>query len=538
MSAKKASASGNFAETQERLKALQDIVVEMMSHKELCATLKFIVNKAMKLLMADAASLYIKSTEGESLTFEVAVNQSVASVFEKTSVPISDSGIANYVFKNRVALNIGDVRKITSAEYRFNDSFDRNFGYHTKSVLTLPLISTKGKALGVIQVINRKNNASEKWPLKDNKLLEAMPDFTEEDAALLESFSGIASAAIENNLLYEEIEKLLEGFVKASVHAIESRDPTTSGHSERVAALTVNLAENASRSQDHGLKELHYNNQQIAEIRYASLLHDFGKIAVKESTLLKEEKLTPQQKHEIMHRFKDFRHATEKEVLYSYVEKLLQEKRSPNDIEWQRIKEEINAFGMQMQDAWLLVEELNRPTVLNHDQTEKLKQISHMHCKDCAGNLQPLLKEDEISRLSILRGSLTLDERKEIESHVAHTVEFLKKIPWTQRFNDLVNIAGAHHEKLNGKGYPYSLQAEKIPDQARMMTICDIFDALVASDRPYKKAIPLEKALEILEMQVKAQELDARFFKVFVEAKSWESPNFLAHMKNKIKKAA
>jgi len=538
MSAKKASTSGNFAETQERLKALQDIVVEMMSHKELCGTLKFIVNKAMKLLMADAASLYIKNSEGESLTFEVAVNQSVASVFEKTSVPISDNGIANYVFKNRVSLNIGDVRKIKSNEYRFNDSFDRNFGYHTKSVLTLPLISTKGKALGVIQVINRKNNAAEKWPLKDQKLLSEMPDFTEEDAALLESFSKIASASIENNLLYGEIEKLLEGFVKASVHAIESRDPTTSGHSERVAALTVTLAENSSRSQDDGLKEIQYNNQQIAEIRYASLLHDFGKIAVKESTLLKEEKLTPHQKHEIMHRFKDFRHATEKDVLYTYVENLLKEQRAPNDIEWRRIKEEINSFGLQMQDAWLLVEELNRPTVLNHDQTEKLKQISHMHCKDCEGKSQPLLKEDEITRLSILRGSLTQDERVEIESHVAHTVEFLKKIPWTQRFNDLVSIAGAHHEKLNGKGYPHSLHAEKIPNQARMMTICDIFDALVASDRPYKKALPLEKALDILEMQVKANELDARFFKVFVEAKSWESPGFLAHMKNKIRKAA
>lgn len=538
MSAKKASSSGNIVETQERLKALQDIVVEMMSHKELCDTLKFIVNKAMKLLMADAASLYIKSSEGESLTFEVAVNQSVVAIFEKTSVPISDNGIANYVFKNRTPLNIGDVRKINSTEYRFNDSFDRNFGYRTKSVLTLPLISTKGNALGVIQVINRKNNASEKWPLKDQKALDAMPNFTQEDAALLESFSGIASAAIENNLLYGEIEKLLEGFVKASVHAIESRDPTTSGHSERVAALTVNLAENSSRSQDAGVKELHYNNQQIAEIRYASLLHDFGKIAVKESTLLKEEKLTPQQKYEIMHRFKNFRHATEKEVLYTYVEKLLKEQRAPNDVEWKRIKDEINSFGLKMEEAWTLVEDLNRPTILNLDQTEKLKEISHMHCKDCAGNLQPLLKEDEISRLSILRGSLTQDERKEIESHVAHTVEFLKKIPWTQRFNGLVQIAGAHHEKLNGKGYPHSLHAEKIPDQARMMTICDIFDALVASDRPYKKALPLEKALEILEMQVKAQELDARFFKVFVEAKSWESPSFLAHMKNKIKKAA
>ncbi|MEZ4815021.1 MAG: HD domain-containing phosphohydrolase [Bdellovibrionota bacterium] len=523
---------------KKRLQALQDIVVEMMSHKELNETLNFIVSKAVKLLTADAASLYLKSPNEETLTFEVAINQSVPVVFEKTSIPISDKGIANYVFKSAEPLNIQDVQKATDNKFIFNDSFDRNFGYTTKSILAYPLVSSKGKVLGVIQVINRKSSLEQPWPLKDKSKVEAMPAFTAEDASLLKSFSGIASAAIENSRLYSEIENLLEGFVKASVHAIESRDPTTSGHSERVAALTVNLAENCTRSQDDGLKELQYNSQQIAEIRYASLLHDFGKIAVKESTLLKQEKLSPHQKSEIMYRFKDFKHSAEKEVLYTYIEKLVKESRSPNDIEWMKVRKEIEDFGLKMHEAWLLVEELNRPTVLNDDQSARLKEISHMHCKNCEGHTVPLLKEDEISRLNIIRGSLTADERKEIESHVSHTVQFLKRIPWTQKFSNLVEIAGAHHEKLNGKGYPNALSFDGIPDQAKMMTICDIFDALVANDRPYKKALPLEKALDILEMHVKANEIDRRFYKVFIEGKSWETPSFLAHMKSDLRKIA
>lgn len=524
--------------TEERLNALQDIVVEMMSHKELNETLKFIVSKAMKLLTADAASLYIKNPHEETLTFEIAVNQSMPLNIEKARIPINDKGIANYVFRNVKALNIPDVRNIQTDEYTFNPSFDLNYAYTTKSVLTIPLISTKGKALGVIQVVNRKYDFNDAWPSHDHKKIELMPSFSYEDEDILESFSKVASAAIENNYLYEEIEQLLEGFVKASVHAIESRDPTTSGHSERVAALTVTLAENCTRSQDEGLKEIQYNSQQIAELRYASLLHDFGKIAVKESTLLKEEKLSPIQKLQIMYRFKDFRFAAEREVLHAYIETLLYEKRKPNDVEWHKIKKQINAFGRQMEEAWQLVEELNRPTVLNEDQTKKLKQISHLHCKDCEGHQKPLLEADEIARLSILRGSLTEVERKEIESHVSHTVQFLKRIPWTQRFGNLVNIAGAHHEKLNGRGYPNALKEEAIPNQARMMTICDIFDALVASDRPYKKAVPLEKALDILEMHVKVGELDPRFYKVFVESKCWLAPGFEAFMKNKIKKVA
>ena len=526
---KKKAATRAEDDIRERLKALQKIAAELITRKDLKEALKTIVNKAAELLHADAASLYLKNNNENTLTFEIAMNSSIDIPIVKRSIPISDKGIANYVFKSGQAVNIPDVSKIPhDAEYSFDNSFDKKFHYHTRSILAYPLKSSKGVLLGVIQIINRKNSFQQKWPLNDEKSLKKMPGFTDEDSLLLESFTGVASSAIENSFLYQEIENLFEGFVKASVHAIESRDPTTSGHSERVAALTVDLANNSAL----------FNEQGIAEIRYASLLHDFGKIAVKETTLLKEEKLLPLQKLAIQSRFKEFKNATEISVMREFIERLIEEGRAPNELEWHRLQKEISDFGLSIEDAWNVVQELNLPTVLNQDRTDKLKRISHVHCKDCEGNLKPLLEKDEIYNLSILKGSLTNEERLEIESHVVHTVEFLKKIPWAKKFSQVTTIASAHHEKLNGKGYPKALRAEEIPVQSRMMTICDIFDALVASDRPYKKALPLEKALDILSQEVKDGSLDANLFKIFLDGKSWECKGFTSLVKSSIKKAA
>ncbi len=518
------------SEIKQRLQALQEIAVELMSPRELHETLSLIVKKATSLLVADAASLYIKERESDFFVFEVAVNNSICFPFEKKSIPISDKGLASYVFKTGKVLNLVDVAKIPKdSDYQFDGSFDRRFDYKTRSILTFPLRSSKGEILGVIQVINRKNNREETWPSRDQSALEQMPFFTDEDAALLASFAGIASSALENSMLYKDIENLFEGFVRASVHAIESRDPSTRGHSERVAALTVDLAEKTSRSEDSGIRHIHFGEDQISEIRYAALLHDFGKIGVREATLLKEEKLNPLQKLAIRSRFNEFKHVAEIQVLRGYIERLIKEGRLANELEFARLEKEVQEFGMKIEEAWALVQELNVPSILSQDKTDRLNRMTHTHCTDCEGVHRPMLAQDELFSLSIKRGSLNDQERLEIESHVVHTVEFLKKIPWTQKFARVPEIAGAHHERLTGRGYPNASPEKEIPDQARIMAIADIFDALVASDRPYKPSLPTTRALEILEMQVKSGDLDGRFFKVFVEGKVWETPGFVLH---------
>jgi HD-GYP domain-containing protein (c-di-GMP phosphodiesterase class II) len=519
--------SNDNRELRERLKVLQEISVELMTARHLHETLSLIVNKAVDLLLCDAGSLYLTASE-DSLSFEVAVNRSIKFDFERSTLPLSSPALASYAYKTGEPLLIPDVYEIqAAAPYQFDERFDKSLGYRTKSVLIQPLRSSKGSTLGVLQLINRKSKKNQTWPSTDERAIARMPEFTEDDARLLQSFAGVASASIENAQLNKDIESLFEGFVTAAVHAIETRDFATRGHSERVAALTVDLAEKVSRSDDSELRHIHFNEGQLAEIRYASLLHDFGKIGVREATLLKEEKLSPLQKLQIRSRFNEFKNAAEINVLRDYLGRLMREGRAPQSLEWERCEQQIREFGLQVEEYWDLVLDLNKPTILDADRSEKLKHLASAECEGCGGEHKKLLESSEVFSLNIRKGSLTEEERREIESHVTYTYKFLSRIPWTGALSRVPDIAFAHHERLNGRGYPRGLSAEKIPDQARIMAVCDIFDALAANDRPYKPAVPVPKALAILEMQAKAGDIDSRFLKAFIEGRVYENPRFV-----------
>jgi hypothetical protein len=175
----------------------------------------------------------------------------------------------------------------------------------------------------------------------------------------------------------------------------------------------------------------------------------------------------------------------------------------------------------ELDDLMAFINKVNQPTVLEEGGFERLKDIMNMNFFDARGNSRPVLMADEMSALSIARGSLTREEFSEIQSHVTHTYEFLRKIPWGKKLANIPQIAAMHHEKLDGSGYPTAARYKEIPIQTRMMTIADIFDALTASDRPYKKAVPVPRALEILEMDVKGNKIDPDLFKLFVESQAY-----------------
>jgi HD-GYP domain-containing protein (c-di-GMP phosphodiesterase class II) len=512
----------------ERLQALQDISVGLIEAGASTHLLRDILEKSLNLLNCDAGSLYLKKDDAH-LMFEVSVNRTLDFEFEKATIPITPHGLASYVFRSGETLKIDDVKVLTGREpFHFDPSFDLRTGYVTRSVLVQPLKSSKGEMLGVIQVINKKNEAGEAWPSSDAKKIAEMPVFIDEDARLLESFAAVASSSIENAQLYRSIEALFEGFVIASVEAIEKRDPTTRGHSDRVALLTVDLAQTVSLSNLTDLKDIKFSTVQIAEIRYAALLHDFGKIGVSESVLNKEEKLTSMQKLSVMSRFTEFKQSAEIKFLRELLSDLTREQRAPSALEIKRIEKRIREFGSKIDDCWHTLLELNKPTILNEDKSMALKNLEHIHCENCQGELKPLLQKDEISSLRILKGTLSDAERLEIESHVSLTYEFLRRIPWTKELSMIPELAFGHHEYLDGSGYPRKISGGNIPIQTRMMTICDIYDALVANDRPYKPALPLERALSILEMEARTGRLDTRFLKAFIEAKIWQNKEFLA----------
>ena len=322
--------------------------------------------------------------------------------------------------------------------------------------------------------------------------------------------------------MYASIQRLFEGFVKASVAAIEARDPTTSGHSSRVANLTVALAETVDRIDSGPYAGVRFTREQMKEIRYASLLHDFGKVGVREEVLVKAKKLYPAQLDLVRQRFHFAQRTLQSESLTARLDFLLKHGRDEYLARLHDFEVHLASQIAELDAWWKFVLDSDLPTVLPEGNFDRLQEIANHEIPGINGEPLKLLTEGEVRLLSIRKGSLDDTERVQIESHVIHTFHFLSQIPWTKEISSIPQIARGHHEMLNGHGYPRGLAAPGIPVQTRMMTISDIFDALAASDRPYKKAVTQDHALDILKISVQDGELDPDLFYLFLEAKVYE----------------
>ena len=506
------------------VKALEQVSIALTMERDHERLLSLILEKARFLSRADAGSLYlIEQPKGEGaepkLRFVLAQNDSIPISFEEKVMPLSEKSISGFVALYGETLRIEDAYRLPEgAPYSHNRKYDEEIGYRAKSMLVLPMKNSRGETIGVLQLINRKKmretvlaprNVDENVLTFDNRILE-----------LMRSFSSMAAVAMENNALIKSIENLFEGFVQASVHAVEQRDPTTSGHSQRVSILTLSLAETADRADFDPFRDVRFSENDMREIRYASILHDFGKIGVRENVLVKAKKLYPSQYDEIMMKLEIARLSKEREFLMEQLG--LFEKGAATEENIGMLKEHLLDHIREMDGIEAIVKRTNEPTVLPEGDFRFLQDLAKVTFRTTKGETLPLLTADEIKILSIPKGTLTDEERLEIESHVTHSFDFLKKIPWTEDFRNIPDIAYAHHEKLNGQGYPRKLSSPLIPIPSRMMAVADIFDALSASDRPYKKAVPIEKTLDILQMEAKSGQLDTDIVKLFIDAKIYE----------------
>lgn len=510
---------------KERLNELNKIGVALSTEKDLDSLLDKVLTSSMEITQSDSGSLYLVESPEENpdtshLRFKWARNQSLDIDFSEFTIPLNEQSIAGAVALRGKALNIHNVHNLDNdVPYGFNKSFDENTGYHSQSMLTVPMKNPKGEVIGILQMINKKNHYPEALALGDqDRLKTQISTYTAENEELLSSLASQAAVAIENTRLYASIQALFEGFIKASVKAIESRDPTTSGHSERVAVLTVELAKSVDRANNAQYDNVRFSRSELREIKYASLLHDFGKIGVRENVLIKAEKLYPHELQSIQHRFQLIRKHLESQFYLAQMELHLKQ---ATEADLQQARGYYHEQLQELENDFNAVMEANRPSILASEVSERLGQIQEkVYTVD--DTAIPLLNPYEFGQLSIMKGTLSSEERLEIESHVTHTYHFLQQIPWTKALKNVPNIAYAHHEKLNGRGYPRGLPAEDIPIQARMMTISDIYDALTASDRPYKKALPVQRALDILGYEVKDGMLDADLYQVFLDTKVYE----------------
>ncbi|HKG93558.1 MAG TPA: HD domain-containing phosphohydrolase [Gemmatimonadaceae bacterium] len=515
-------------ERYRELAELTSVGVALSTERNLLSLLEMILTQSRRITTSDAGSVYLvergENGAPQMLRFKLSQNYSLPNLpLSEYTVPVDHTSLSGYAASTGEPLVIADSYLLAEdVEYRQNRSFDEKFGYRTKSMLVIPMRSHRDEIVGVLQLINRKRSFDARLATSESFEREVIT-YDERSVELVSALASQAAVSIENSQLYGDIERLFEGFVTAAVTAIESRDPTTFGHSGRVATLSVSLAEAVDRGGGSGPhRGVRFTREQLKELRYAGLLHDFGKVGVREQVLVKQKKLYPANLDLIKHRFAFLQQAAELDFERAKSRLLVERGRE----EYGRVVEQLER-GLQETRADLgrfqqMIVAANEPTILPEGSFEELRKLAERTFLDIDGSQRPLITPEELRFLSIRKGNLDERERLEIESHVTHTYRFLQQIPWTRELRGIPEIAYGHHEKLNGSGYPRKVAAQEIPVQTRMMTISDIYDALTATDRPYKRAVPPDRALDILNMEAKEGMLDRHLLGTFIDARVWE----------------
>ena len=545
---KQSESAAIFTDTRQDQEDLINIGRALSIEKDPDKLLSLILFLSKKITGADAGSIYLVEYDEEGnkrMRFKTSETFARDIPLTEFLLPLNKNSIAGYVAVTGEVLNIPDVYHVDELNLglKHDSSFDKKNDYLTRSMLIVPMMNHANEVIGVIQLINSKEDihgnyrGSEAFNI-ELKSLDSFDQyvvpFDEKYNDLLQAIAGQAAVAIENNRLMIQIQTQFDEFVKASVTAIESRDPETSGHSFRVAEVCVAMAKAINEVNEGYLAPFYFNETAINEIEFAALLHDFGKVYVDLNVFQKKKKLFPKDFEGLMMRM---------DYLYRYVE-LEYHIRENNMISKMSTEgnKAVAAGDVKIQDALLnlradhdatlkqisgtkeVISRLNEPTVLAESPEEIMNQIladiNSIPCKSPDGADLDVVTESNKENLTIRKGSLNSDERREIETHVLHTYNFVNKIPWPSGYKNIPTITLQHHEKLNGTGYPQGLKGrESTMLQSRIMAIADIFDALASPDRPYKAAVPMDRTLRILKEEADSGILDPDLVKVFIEKK-------------------
>lgn len=495
-------ADESLAEALRRLQALAQVSVALGAVDDRDLLMQNMLNYIFDIFPgAERAFVLLRSRDDEQL---VPVAQKVrdGGGEELAEIAISGTVVEQVVSHKQAILSVDAM-----GDERFS-ARDSIINLSIRSIMCAPLL-VGDDVLGLIQVDNTTDPKA----------------FDQADLEILTGICAQAGIAVRNAQLYSDIEELFESFIRASVQAIEARDPVTAGHSFRVAEYTERLAAAVDRTRDHGLRDATFSVDQIRELRYASLLHDFGKVGVREHVLTKPKKLYPHQLNLIRQRFAYARASLERRAYKKLIQ--IHEQGTLSDrelVDLRRATEEALGAERKRLDHFLeLVVKSNEPSVSRREVPTELSELLSYSFPTDDGKEVPILEDFEFSDLTAAQGSLSPDERLQIESHVSHTYAFLSLIPWTGPLRNVPEIAYAHHEKLDGSGYPLGLAADEIPLQSKIMTVADIYDALTAGDRPYKRGLPEDQALDILHQEVAAGRIDQRLVKVFIEAEAFRT---------------
>lgn len=513
------------AELERSRKALREmskVGMALMGERDPLTLFDLILTQARSLTGSDAGSLYLVEEDSDDRVLHFIASQ-IDTLPDLPSLtfrlPLDETSIAGYVATTGSPLVLDDVYELDDdVPYSFNRAaFDDKYGYRAKSMLVVPMIDHRDRVVGVLQLINRKTDEDARIRTDEDSDRWVLP-YTEREVDIVSSLAGQAAVAIENGRLYQDIENLFAGFIKAAVTAIDRRDPTTSGHSVRVTELTCDMAELVNEQTEGPFAHTYFTDAQLKQLRYAGLLHDFGKVGVREEVLVKQNKLSPVLGAQVKARFALIRVMLRLEASEARAQAIAEKGRDGAAANIEAIDSKLEADLARVARYWEAVQEANVPRVLDEEAAEILDEIGEHTFVDPDGKEQPYLTAHELHFLRIKRGSLDENEREQIQSHVVHSYDFLLNIPWTEELSRVAEIVRGHHEKLDGSGYPDGVTGEHLSLETRIMTVCDIFDALTASDRPYKKAMPVEKAIQILRWEAGDGMLDSDIVELFADS--------------------
>ena len=509
-------------ELLERIEQMNELGIALSAERDTSRLLERILCGAQRLANADGGTLYLK-TDDDRLCFEILRNNSLGVAMGGTSgepinlkpIPLHDRHgkpntrmVAAYAVLHEETVNIPDAYAAKGFDFSGTMAFDQHMGYHSQSFLTVPMKDHTGAIIGVLQLINAADPD-----------IGSVVAFSQEDQQLVESLASQAAVALTNQRLIEEMRLLLEKFIEVIALAIDEKSPYTGGHCRRVPELGMMLMEAACATSEGPLKEFQLSDLERYEMKIAGLMHDCGKITTPVHVVDKSTKLETicDRIHLVDTRFEVVKRDAENALLKRKLA-ALERGDAPATAE---LEQEHARFIEQLHDDREFLRHCNIGSeFMADDLKERVHTIAARYTwMTPAGEQAPLLSEEEIYNLCIAKGTLTKEERQIINNHMVTTIRMLESLPFPQHLRNVPEIAGGHHERMDGKGYPRGLKRDQLSVQARMLGIADIFEALTAADRPYKKAMPLSVALTILGKMKLDSHIDPDLFDVFLREK-------------------
>lgn len=486
------------------LEKFSQIGLKLTAEKDVNKLLELILTECIKITDSDAGSIYIKEQieDNPQIIFMYTFNTSMSFPFKSFKMPINMNSISGACATTGEIYNFKSMSDtLEKLGFHHNRSFDESYGYETCNMLVIPLKNYSNEIIGVLQLINKKSDPTFKFTAYSNDFVSHVTPYGISDEKIVGALASQAAMLIERGILFTDIEHLLDSMIDTLVTALDSRDPITAGHSKRVANYAIALAKTVNEVKYGPYADFSFSEEALKELYIAGMLHDVGKIGVREYVLMKRNKLSDDGIDRIRWRYK-------------YISRLIAESSELATL--------VNFTPETLKETLSKLEAINISGFLKDEDRDLLNSLKELTISDFDGTTVAFLTPEEYEFMSVPRGNLTASERKEINDHAVHTFNILNGIEWTRNLKLVPRIAADHHEKLNGAGYPEGRDAAHLEMRSRILAVADIFDALTAKDRPYKPAIPIPKSIEILEDDALKGGLDPDLVVLFKNERAYE----------------